>query len=148
VTHGHKRRIVGHSIHGQMTDDLAAEALPNAVAARDVNPGLIVQTDGSGKSRSQKLTSVITSNNQPAPRGQVGTSTYSPAIESFFALLPNDDPNRHRTWATTDQLRTEIVRRHASLDPTRPATADIDDNASANSPQTAHRIAQNHDTTY
>ena len=41
--------------------------------------------------------------------GKVGAAGDNAAMESFFALLQKNVLNRHRRWATRDQLRIEIV---------------------------------------
>jgi len=102
-------RIVGYSIDARMTGELAAAALRNAVATRNIDPGLIVHSDRGGQFRSRKFTTVITSNKLSASMGQVGTSADNAAMESFFSLVQKNVLNRRQTWVTRDELRTEIV---------------------------------------
>ena len=63
----------------------------------------------SAQFRSRKFTTVIESNELLASMGQVATSTDNAAMESFFSLLQKNVLNRRKTWATRDELRTEIV---------------------------------------
>ena len=138
-----KRRIVGYPIDTTATTELAATALPNAVTIRDIDPGLIVHSDRATQFRSRKFTTVIESNDLPASMGQVATSTDNAAMESFFSLLQKNVLNRRKTWATRHELRTEIVGRSVPVDLRPPTTADADNDASVNSPQSNTRPSTN-----
>ena len=102
-------RIVGYSIASRMTAALAERALTNAIATRNIDPGLIVHSDRGGQFRSRKFTRVIDLHDLSGSMGKTGSSPDNAAMESFFALLQKNVLNRKAVWDTREELRTAIV---------------------------------------
>ena len=103
-------RIVGRAIDSRMKVRLVVAVIDMAVARRggDV-AGCILHSDRGSQFRSRKVHRTLAHHGLVGSMGKVGSAGDNAAVESFFALLWKNVLNRHRRWATRDQLRTEIV---------------------------------------
>ena len=103
-------RIVGWAIDSRMKARLVVAAIEMAVARRggDV-AGCILHSDRGSQFRSRKVHRGLARHGLVGSMGKVGSAGDNSAMESFFALLQKNVLNRHRRWATRDQLRIEIV---------------------------------------
>ena len=101
-------RIVGYSIAGRMTADLAAAALRSAVARRQPRGTVVVHSDRGGHFRSRKFRAVLKANTLTGSMGRVSSAgengSENAAMESFYALLQKHVLNRRR-WKTRAELR-------------------------------------------
>ena len=137
-------RIVGWAIDSRMKARLVVAAIEMAVARRggDV-AGCILHSDRGSQFRSRKVHRALARHGLVGSMGKVGSAGDNAAMESFFALLQKNVLNRHRRWATRDQLRLEIVtwiertyhqrRRQAALGRLTPVEYEM-----IMTPQTAH----------
>ncbi|MBB2925495.1 transposase InsO family protein [Cellulomonas cellasea] len=101
-------RIVGYSIDSRMTSQLAVNALANAVALRRPT-GTVVHSDRGSQFRSHTYVHALRTAGLTGSMGRVGACADNAAMESFFALLQKNVLNRHRSWATRQDLRLAIV---------------------------------------
>jgi transposase InsO family protein len=101
-------RIVGYSIADRMASSLVVGALRNAVDLRGTCAGTIVHSDRGGQFRSVRFTRALRAAGLRGSMGRVGTCADNAAMESFFALLPNNVLNR-KHWSTREELRMAIV---------------------------------------
>jgi putative transposase len=101
-------RIVGYSIDGRMTADLATAALRSAVARRQPRGTVVVHSDRGGQFRSRKFRAVLKANTLTGSMGRVSSAGDNAAMESFYALLQTNVLNRRR-WRTRNELAYEII---------------------------------------
>jgi putative transposase len=101
------KRIVGYSIDGHMTSQLAVNALRNAVALRGPAEA-IVHSDRGSQFRSHAYQRELRHAQLRGSMGRVGTCADNAAMESFFSLLQKNVLNRRR-WRTRAELRLAIV---------------------------------------
>jgi putative transposase len=100
-------RIVGYSMAGRMTSQLAVDALANAVALRRPTD-TVVHSDRGSQFRSHAFVRALRATGLQGSMGRVGACADNAAMESFFSLLQKNVLNRRR-WTTRDQLRLAIV---------------------------------------
>jgi putative transposase len=101
-------RIVGYSISDRMKSRIAVDALNNAVPRRDDVAGCILHTDRGSQFRSRKFVRALHRHHMIGSMGKVGAAGVNAAMESFFALLQKNVPDRS-TWTTRQELRIAIV---------------------------------------
>jgi transposase InsO family protein len=101
-------RIVGYSIAGRMTSELAVAALRNAVALRSPAGAVVVHSDRGSQFRSNAYVRTLRDAGLAGSMGRVGTCADNAAMESFFSLLQKNVLDRQR-WQTREQLRLAIV---------------------------------------
>jgi transposase InsO family protein len=101
------KRIVGYSIDGRMTSQLAVDALRNALALRGPVAS-IVHSDRGSQFRSHVFMQALRTAGLRGSMGRVGTCADNAAMESFFSLLQKNVLNRQR-WQTREELRLAIV---------------------------------------
>lgn len=101
-------RIVGYSIAGRMTSELAVTALRNAIALRSPTGTVVVHSDRGSQFRSHPYVRTLRDAGLTGSMGRVGACADNAAMESFFSLLQKNVLNRHR-WQTREQLRLAIV---------------------------------------
>lgn len=105
-------RIVGSSIDEQMTSNLAATAISNAVARRLAaghDPaGCIVHSDRGSQFRSRAFVTNLARHGLLGSIGRVGAAGGNAAMESFFALLQKNVLNTRR-WSSRDEFRLRII---------------------------------------
>ena len=101
------KRIVGYSMDGRMTADLAVRALRNAIALRG-HVDAIVHSDRGSQFRAHVYVRELRSAQLRGSMGRVGACADNAAMESFFSLLQKNVLDRRR-WQTRDELRHAIV---------------------------------------
>jgi transposase InsO family protein len=101
-------RIVGWSIDDRMTASIAVRALDSAAARRGDVAGCVLHSDRGSQFRARKLHRALARHDMVGSMGQVGSAGDNAAMESFFALLQKNVPDRQR-WTTRDELRIAIV---------------------------------------
>lgn len=104
----YSNRIVGYSISGRMTSQIAVHALVSAVQRRRDVAGCVVHSDRGSQFRSRKVARVLAHHDLAGSMGQVASAGDNAAMESFFSLLQKNVLNR-RHWATRDELRLAII---------------------------------------
>ena len=100
-------RIVGYSIDGRMTSQLAVNALRNALVLRGP-VDTVVHSDRGSQFRSHAYVRALHQAQLRGSMGRVGACQDNAAMESFFSLLQKNVLNRRR-WTTRDELRLAIV---------------------------------------
>lgn len=100
-------RIVGYSISGRMKARLAVNALNNAVSRRSDAAGCIVHADRGFQFRARSFVHALNRHHLIGWMGKVGAAGYNAAMDSFFALLQKNVPDRKR-WRTREGLRIAI----------------------------------------
>jgi putative transposase len=102
-------RIVGYSMDGRMTAQLAVDALANAAALQRHRPArTVVHSDRGSQFRSHAFLGALRNHGLRGLMGRVGTCADNAAMESFFSLLQKNVLNRQR-WNTREDLRLAIV---------------------------------------
>jgi transposase InsO family protein len=91
-----------------MTARLADAALRTAIARRQPAGTVIVHSDRGGQFRSRRYQRTLKTHGLIASMGRVASAGGNAAMESFFALLQNNVPNRH-TWKTREDLDVAII---------------------------------------
>ena len=100
-------RIVGYSISGRMKARLAVNALNNAVSRRSDAAGCIVHADRGFQFRARSFVHALNRHHLIGWMGKVGAAGDNAAMDSFFALLQKNVPDRKR-WRTREELRIAI----------------------------------------
>src|SRR5699024_2719434 len=103
----YSNKIVGYSIDSRMKASLAVAAARNAIGQRDID-GTILHSDRGSQFRSNALVRVLKNNGITGSMGRVGACGDNAAMESCFALLQKNVPDRQR-WSTREELRLAIV---------------------------------------
>jgi putative transposase len=93
-------RLVGYSMAGRMTSQLAVDALTHAVALRR-RSGTVVHSDRGSQFPSHAYVRALRGAGLAGSMGRVGACADNAAMESFFSLLQKNVLNRRR-WATRD----------------------------------------------
>jgi transposase InsO family protein len=101
------KRIVGYSMAGRMTAELAVNALRNALTLRGV-VGTVVHSDRGSQFRSHVFVQALREAGLVGSMGRVGACADNAAMESFFSLLQKNVLNRRR-WQTREELRLAII---------------------------------------
>ena len=100
-------RIVGYSMAGRMTSQLAVDALTHAVTLRRPS-ATVVHSDRGSQFRSHAYVRALRGSGLVGSMGRVGACADNAAMEPFFSLLQKNVLNRRR-WTTRDQLRLAIL---------------------------------------
>lgn len=102
------RRVVGHAVADHLRTDLVADALTNAVAARDPDPGVIFHSDRGCQYTSTQLADLARDCDVKLSVGRTGQCWDNALAESFFASLKGEclDP---QSWPTRTHARRAIV---------------------------------------
>ena len=100
-------RIVGYSMDSRMKSALAVAALRNAIALR-APARTVVHSDRGSQFRSHAYVRTLRDRGLTGSMGRAGACGDNAAMESFFALLQKNVPDRCR-WDTRDQLRLAII---------------------------------------
>ena len=104
----YSNRIVGWAIDSRMKARLVVAAIEMAVARRGDVAGCILHSDRGSQFRARKVHRALAHHGMVGSMGQVGSAGDNAAMESFFALLQKNVLDR-RSWATSDDLRIEII---------------------------------------
>ena len=102
-------RIVGWAIDSRMKARLAVAALEMAVALRQPDGPVIVHAHRGSQFRSRAFRAALRRHGLVGSMGRVASAADNAAMESWFALLQKNVLNRHKTWATREQLHQAIV---------------------------------------
>jgi transposase InsO family protein len=100
-------RIVGYSIDGRMTADLAVQALQNAIEMRGPVK-TVLHSDRGSQFRSNKFVARLRRAELQGSMGRVGAAGDNAAMESFFSLLQKNVLDR-QVWESREELRLAIV---------------------------------------
>ncbi|WP_239062993.1 DDE-type integrase/transposase/recombinase, partial [Streptomyces sp. SID13031] len=106
----YSNRIVGYSIDSRMKASLAVAALRNAVALRAPAPGLIVHSDRGSQFRSNSYLRTLKTHQLRGSMGRVGACGDNAAMESFFALLQKNVPDRQRQLGKLTPIEFETIQ--------------------------------------
>jgi putative transposase len=112
------RRVLGFALADHLRTELIADALSNAVAARDPEPGVIVHSDCGCQYTSAAYAALADGNQVTLSVGRTGQCWDNALAESFFSSLKGeliDD----RAWATRAGARRAVVEYVAWYNGTR-----------------------------
>jgi putative transposase len=102
------RRVVGFAMADHLRTELVADALANAVAARNPKPGLIFHSDRGCQYTSTEFHRFCKDNLIRISVGRTGQCWDNALAESFFASLKGECLDQ-RTWPTHASARRAIV---------------------------------------
>ncbi len=117
------RRVVGFAMADHMRTDLVSDALRNALAARDPEPGVIFHSDRGCQYTSHDFARLAADHDVRLSVGRTGSCWDNALAESWFASLKTECLDR-RSWPTRAAARTAVVsyiswfngtRKHYSL---------------------------------
>jgi putative transposase len=112
------RRIVGYALADHLRTELVADALANAVAARDPAPGVIFHSDRGCQYTSAAFASLASENGVTLSLGRTGQCWDNALSESFFASLKGELIDL-QAWPTRASARRAIVEYIAWYNGTR-----------------------------
>ena len=102
------RRLVGFAMADHLRTELVADALANAVAARNPKPGLIFHSDRGCQYTSRDYATLAGDLDVTLSVGRTGQCWDNALAESFFASLKGECLDQH-TWPTRAAARRAIV---------------------------------------
>ena len=102
------RRVVGFAMADHLRTELVADALANAVAARNPNPGLIFHSDRGCQYTSRDYAALTGELDITLSVGRTGQCWDNALAESFFASLKLECLDQH-AWPTRATARRAIV---------------------------------------
>jgi transposase InsO family protein len=123
------RRVVGYALADHMRTELIADALSNAVAARDPEPGVIFHSDRGCQYTSAAYAALAEENQVTLSVGRTGQCWDNALAESFFSSLKGELIDT-RNWPTRAGAKRAVVeyigwyngtRLHSSLGYQSPA---------------------------
>jgi transposase InsO family protein len=123
------RRVVGHALADHLRTELIADALSNAVAARDPEPGVIFHSDRGCQYTSAAYAALAEDNQVTLSVGRTGQCWDNALAESFFSSLKGELIDT-RAWPTRAGAKRAVVeyigwyngtRLHSSLGYQSPA---------------------------
>ena len=112
------RRVVGHAVADHLRTDLLADALANAVAARDPDAGVIFHSDRGCQYTSTQFADLARDCDVQLSAGRTGQCWDNALAESFFASLKGECLDQ-RAWPTRAAARRAIVEYIAWFNGTR-----------------------------
>jgi transposase InsO family protein len=112
------RRVVGYALAGHLRTELVADALANAVAARDPGPGVIFHSDRGCQYTSAAFASLAGDHQVTLSLGRTGQCWDNALSESFFASLKGELIDT-QAWPTQAMARRAIVEYIAWYNGTR-----------------------------
>lgn len=112
------RRVVGHAVADHLRTDLIADALANAVAARDPDAGVIFHSDRGCQYTSTQFADLARDCDVQLSAGRTGQCWDNALAESFFASLKGECLDQ-RAWPTRAAARRAIVEYIAWFNGTR-----------------------------
>ena len=102
------RRVVGFAMADHMRTELVADALANAVAARNPAAGVLFHSDRGCQYTSRDYAALADDLDVRLSVGRTGQCWDNALAESFFASLKGECLD-HRAWPTRASARREIV---------------------------------------
>jgi transposase InsO family protein len=112
------RRVVGHALADHLRTELIADALSNAVAARDPEPGVIFHSDRGCQYTSAAYASLADDCQVALSVGRTGQCWDNALAESFFSSLKGELIDE-RAWPTRAGARRAVVEYIAWYNGTR-----------------------------
>ena len=112
------RRVVGFALAEQLRTELVADALANAVAARDPAPGVVFHADRGCQYTSGAYATLAEDLAVTLSSGRTGQCWDNALAESFFASLKGECLN-HQSWPTRAAARHATVEYIAWFNGTR-----------------------------
>ena len=124
------RRVIGYALADHLRTELVADALANAVAARNPAPGVIFHADRGCQYTSAAFASLAGDCQVTLSPGRTGQCWDNALSESFFASLKGE-PIDLQPWPAQDMARRAIVeyngtRLHSTLGYRSPAEFEED----------------------
>jgi transposase InsO family protein len=102
------RRVVGYAMAGHLRTELISDALGNAVATRDPDPGVIFHSDRGCQYTSADFASLAEDYQVVLSLGRTGQCWDNALAESFFASLKGELTDL-QTWPTRAAARRAVV---------------------------------------
>jgi transposase InsO family protein len=112
------RRVVGYAIADHLRTELPADALANAVAARDPGPGVIFHSDRGCQYTSAEFATLASGYEVTLSVGRTGQCWDNALAESFFASIKGELLDL-QAWPTKVMARRAIVEYIAWYNGTR-----------------------------
>jgi transposase InsO family protein len=112
------RRVVGYATADHLRTDLIADALSNAVAARNPDPGVIFHSDRGCQYTSTQFADLARDYDVKLSVGRTGQCWDNALAESFFASLKGECLDQ-RSWPTRTRARRAITEYIAWYNGTR-----------------------------
>jgi putative transposase len=112
------RRVVGYAIADHLRTELVADALANAVAARDPAPGVIFHSDRGRQYTSAAFAALAGDCDVTLSLGRTGQCWDNALAESFFASIKGELLD-HQAWPAKAAARRAIVEYIAWYNGTR-----------------------------
>jgi transposase InsO family protein len=102
------RRVVGYAMADHLRTDLIADALSNAVAARDPDPGVVFHSDRGCQYTSRQYATLADDCAVTLSVGRTGQCWDNAVAESFFASLKGECIDQ-QPWPTHTLARRAVV---------------------------------------
>jgi transposase InsO family protein len=102
------RRVVGYAIADHLRTDLIADALSNAVAGRNPDPGVVFHSDRGCQYTSRQYATLADECQVRLSVGRTGQCWDNAVAESFFASLKGECLDQH-AWPTKAMARRAVV---------------------------------------
>ena len=102
------RRVVGYAMADHLRTDLIADALTNAVAARDPDAGVIFHSDRGCQYTSSQFADLARDYDVKLSVGRTGQCWDNALAESFFSSLKGECLGQ-QSWPTRARARRAIV---------------------------------------
>ena len=112
------RRVVGYALADHLRTELIADALSNAVAARDPGPGVIFHSDRGCQYTSAAYAALAEEHEVTLSVGRTGQCWDNALAESFFSSLKGELTDT-RAWPTRAGARRAVVEYIAWYNGTR-----------------------------
>jgi transposase InsO family protein len=112
------RRVVGYALADYLRTELAADALTNAVAARNPAPGVIFHADRGCQYTSAQFAGLASDHAVKLSHGRTGQCWDNALAESFFASIKRELLDL-QAWPAQDMARRAIVEYIAWYNGTR-----------------------------
>lgn len=103
------RRVVGFAMAEHMRTELISDALSNALAARNPDPGVIFHSDRGSTYTSHDFAKLAADHDVKLSVGRTGSCWDNALAESWFASLKTECLHR-RSWPTRAGARAAVVR--------------------------------------
>ncbi len=102
------RRVVGFAMADHMRTELVSDALTNALAARDPEPGVIFHSDRGSTYTSKDFAQLAADHDVRLSVGRTGSCWDNALAESWFSALKTECLHR-RSWPTRAAARAAVV---------------------------------------